>query len=183
MNLKVFCSLLLLILVSAGCRVESTDEIKAAYFPIADYIEVIAEELVGKTLIKEVRVNGKNERMTTQPTFEEWLQELDFFLKADINTASLANSYETTKQGDILTHELKPGERNKVKKIVVKYRNENIQEITFLIETTNPFYTSMTKGVLIHHGETGKVDQYAIENVQDVLFAKPNHLSIFGSIQ
>lgn len=169
--------------LSVGCRVESTDEFKAAYFPLADYIEVNAEDLVGKTLIKEVIVNGENEKLRTKPNAEVWLEELDFFLKADINTASLANSYETTKQGDNLTHELKPGERNKVKRISVKYYNENIREISFLMETKNPFYTSTTKGVLIHHGENGEIDQYSIENVQDVLFAKANKMIIFGSIQ
>lgn len=183
MNINIFGSLLFISLLLVGCRVQSTDEIKAAYFPIAEYIEVKADELEGKTLIKEVTVNGKNEIIRAQPTSEEWMEELDFFLKADINTSSLANSYETIKTEDILSHELKPGERNKVKKLLIKYHNENIKEITFQMETTNPFYTSTTIGILSHHGETGEIDQYSIENIQDVLFSKPNKLVISGSIQ
>ncbi len=183
MNLKILGSLLLILALSVGCRVESTDQNQAAYFPIADYIEVKADELEGSTLVKEVMVNGERERITAQPTAEEWLEELDFFLKADINTSSLANSYETTKTDDFLSHELKPGERNKVQKLMVKYHNNNIKEISFRMETSNPFYSSITRGVLSHHGETGKIDNYSIENVQDVLFSKPNRLIISATIR
>ncbi|MBW3467676.1 hypothetical protein [Arthrospiribacter ruber] len=184
MKLKYLISSLTLLWWLAACTDISNDRDsnEPAYFPIKEFTEVAVEKAYGKKLVKEVNINGQKDRTTTSPTEEEWLQELSFFLDADINRPALAQSYQTQRSESTLVHELKEGEKGKVKKMTVKYLEGNVKEVSFRSETKNPFYTSQTRGVLIFHSESGKLDQYSVENIQEVVFSRPNKVIISASI-
>lgn len=180
---SLFSSIFLLFFIW-GCSNLSEGDVdnEPAYFPIKEFVEVVAENSVGKKLSKEVNINGEKDRVTTTPTSEEWLKELGFFMEADINNPAFAQSYHTERSESVLIHELKEGEKGKVKKIVVKYIEGKVKEISFRSKTENPFYSSKTRGVMIFHSEYGELDQFSIENIQEVVFSKPNKLIISASI-
>lgn len=150
------------------------------YFPIKEYIEVHAEKLVGKNLVKTVNVNGETENSNSTPDLEEILKELDFFIQADINKPALTNAYETQRSERFLIHELKEGEKGKIKKIVVEYLGGDVKQVSFQSVTENPFYSSKTRGIVIIHDVTGLIDNFAVETLQEVIFSKPNRIIISG---
>jgi len=153
-----------------------------AYFPIKEFIEDQAQKLDKKRIRKHVKINGSLQKVDKILTKEDWLRELDFFVKADINKSSLASSYETQRSDKFLIHELKPGEKGKVKKIVVGYEGKLIKQISFQMRTEDTFYSSETRGVLYTHSETGLLDQISIEGLQKVIFFSPNKIIVYSSV-
>lgn len=184
MNVKYYLSSLLVLSMCWSCSniSDSAKGVETSYFPIKEFVEAKIPVIEGKTLRKEININGKNETTTDIPNAEEWLKELDFFLQADINKAVLANAYETERSEKFLIHELKEGEKGKVKKLVIQYLNGEVKQISFNALTKNPFYSSKTRGVLVLHSETREIDQYTIENIQEVVFSKPNKLVISATV-
>jgi hypothetical protein len=178
---------LIAVLVSVtlfGCVAENKNgnDSETVYFPMKDYIEVTALNLEGAGIIKELNLNGEKETIRDTLTAENWLEELDFFIKADISRPSLAGSYETQRSPDYLIHNLKEGEKGEVQKIVVKYEDEVIKEVSFSIKNSNLFYTSETRGVIFNQSLTGKLDHFVVETMQKVIFLKPNKMIINASV-
>jgi hypothetical protein len=180
---RIFNAVLILFIV-LGCsgKNKSGDQPTSVYFPIKEYVGVTTLELDGKGIIKELNVNGKKEIIRDTLNADEWLKELDFFIKADISRPSLAGSYETQRSAEYLTHTLKEGEKGEVQKIVIKYDGETIKEVTFKMKNSNLFYESETRGVIFNQSLTGRPDHYAIETVQKVIFLKPNKMIVNASI-
>jgi hypothetical protein len=176
----------LILAVAIGCSGENKSEGGAkpetVYFPMQEYVEVTSMGLDGKGIVKELNVNGEKETVRDTLSADEWLKELDFFLKADISRPSLAGSYDTQRSKDYLIHTLKEGEKGEVQKIVVKYDGEIIREVSFTIKNSNPFYESQTRGALFNQSLTGRLDHYAVETVQKVIFLKPNKMIVNASI-
>ena len=167
-----------------GCVAENKkgNDSETVYFPMKDYIEVTALSLEGEGIIKELNLNGEKETIRDTLTAEKWLEELDFFIKADISRPSLAGSYETQRSPEYLIHSLKEGEKGEVQKIVVKYEDEVIKEVSFSIKNSNLFYTSETRGVIFNQSLTGKLDHFVVETMQKVIFLKPNKMIINASV-
>ncbi|MDO9552740.1 hypothetical protein [Rhodonellum sp.] len=177
---------LILVVFLLGCN-GGKDQAKVldtepAYFPIKEFIEDQAKRLDKKGVRKRIEIKGKSQDVEKTLTTEDWLVELDFFVKADINRSSLANSYKTQRSEKFLIHELKPGEKGKVKKIVVGYEDKLIKQISFQMETDDTFYHSGTRGVLYTHSETGLLDQFSIEGTQKVIFFSPNKITVKASV-
>ena len=178
-----FIAVLILILV-AGCSSENETGIQSetVYFPLKDYIEVTASGMEGVGILKELNVNGEKETIRDTLTSEGWLKELDFFIKADIRRPSLSGSYETQRSAEYLIHTLKEGEKGEIQKIVVKYEGQIIKEVTFRMKSSNLFYNSETRGVIFNQSLTGRLDHYAVETVQKVIFLKPNKMIVNASV-
>jgi hypothetical protein len=155
---------------------------ETVYFPMKDYIEVTALGLDGKGIIKELNVNGEKEIIKDTLTSNLWLEELDFFKKADISRPSLSGSYETQKSADYLIHKLKEGEKGEVQRIVIKYEDGVIKEVSFFIKNSNLFYNSETRGVIFNQSQTGKLDHFVVETIQKVIFLKPNKMMVSASV-
>jgi len=155
---------------------------ETAYFPMKDYIEVTALGLEGTGIMKEVNVNGEKEIIRDTLTSDRWLEELDFFKKADISRPSLSSSYETQRSSEYLIHNLKEGEKGEVQRIVVRYEEGVIKEVSFFIKNSNLFYNSETRGVIFNQSLTGKLDHFAVETTQKVIFLKPNKMIVNASV-
>jgi hypothetical protein len=154
----------------------------SAFFPLKEYVEVQAEKLNGKTIRKRLIINGEQEEVEVVRSEEDWIQELDFFLDADINTKALSQSYDSQRSQEYLIHTLKEGENGRIKKIVVQYNEDKVKAISFHALTDNLIYSSETRGVIYTHSETGLLDHYIVENTQEVILLKPNKLIIYGSV-
>jgi hypothetical protein len=178
-----YLSLLFLFIVSCTESNKSVQESDVIYFPLKDYIEVLALKLDGSVLVKEVNFNGKKESFIDTLNTENWLKELDFFIQADINRPSLAAAYETQKNERAIIHELKEREKGRVKRIVVNYRGGEIKDITFISKSSNLFYTTETKGIIYNQSLNGKFDSYMVETSQKVVFFKPNKMIVIGSVK
>lgn len=153
-----------------------------AYFPLKEFVEVQAAKSSGKSIRKMVVINGEKETSEIVRNENDWLQELDFFIGADINTNALSQSYNTERSPEALIHTLKDGENGRIKKIVVKYEGGQVKSVSFHAKTENLIYTSETRGVLFTQAITGNLDNYVIENTQEVVFLKPNRLVVNASV-
>lgn len=153
------------------------------YFPMKDYIEVKAKELDGSLVVKEITINGEKENLEKEMGTEDWLKELELFRQADINKPSLSTSYETKRSKEYLIHELKPGEKAKIQKVVIKYEDTIIKELSFHAKSENPFYTSETRGVIFNQSLSGKIDHYVLDSYQKVVLMKPNRMVIKAVIR
>ena len=185
MKLKIYSSSMLILSILWSCTniSDSNRAVETNYFPVKEFVEVQIPKLNGKSVIKEININGEKEKSKKTPTQEEWIKELDFFLQADINSPVLSDSYDTQRSEKYLIHELREGEKGKIKKIVVQYMDEQVKELSFVLKTENPFYSSQTRGVLMFHGLTGEIDQYVLESIQEVVFSKPNKMIVRASIR
>lgn len=182
--MKYFFSSVIFLTLLWGCNniSESGKSEEPSYFPVKEYVEVHAAKLDGKTLYKEVTINGETEKTEGPVTVDQLMKELDFFIKADINSPALSDAYDTERSRRYLIHTLKEGAKGKVKKIVVQYYDEDVKEISFHMKTENPFYESETRGVLLWHASLWLIHQYNIEHYQKVKFMKPNRMIIKGDI-
>lgn len=185
MKLKIYSSSMLFLSILWSCTniSDSNSAVESNYFPVKEFVEVQIQKLNGKSVIKEININGEKEKSKKTPTQEEWIKEFDFFLQADINSPVLSDSYDTQRSEKYLIHELREGEKGKIKKIVVQYMDEQVKELSFVLKTENPFYSSQTRGVLMFHGLTGEIDQYILESIQEVVFSKPNKMIVRASIR
>lgn len=174
-----------LILLIVGCTEsnKTVQESEVLYFPLKDYVDVLALKLDGRVLNKEVTFNGEKETFIDTLNSENWLQELDFFIQADINKPSLKSAYDTQKTDRAITHQLKKGEKGKTKKIVVNYRGGEVKDITFISSSSNLFYTTETKGIIYNQSLNGEFDSYMVETTQKVIFFKPNKMIVIGSVK
>lgn len=182
--MKYYLLLISISLIISGCSVSDSNisESESVYFPLKDYFEVQALQLDGKGVNKEITVNGEREKIQKALSSEEWLKELEFFIQADINRPSLAGSYETKRSEKALIHELKPGEKGKIQRIVVNYNGKEVKDISFVSKSDNLFYSTETRGILYNQSLTGIIDNYVIETMQKVVFLKPNKIIITASI-
>jgi hypothetical protein len=185
MKAKYYASSLIILTMLWSCTniSDSNSSEGTTYFPIKEFIEIQISKLEGKSIAKEIIINGKKERSETTPTMDEWVKEFDLFIQSDINRPLLSGAYDTERSEKYLIHSLKEGEKGKVKKIVVQYVGEHISQISFISKTENPFYSSQVRGVLMFHGLTGEIDQYSLENIQEVVFSKPNKMIVSASIK
>jgi hypothetical protein len=185
MKVKYYASGLLILSILWSCTniSDSNSTSETNYFPVKEFIEVQIPKLEGKSVIKEIIINGEKERSEITPSIDEWMKEFDLFIQADINRPILSGAYDSQRSEKYLIHSLKEGEKGKVKKIVVQYVGEHISQISFISKTENPFYSSQVRGVLMFHGLTGEIDQYSLENIQEVVFSKPNKMIVSASIR
>src|SRR5690606_28717068 len=112
------------------------------------------------------------ERETSQQPFfaGEWRRELDVFVQADINKASLASAYETIKNDTLLLHRLKAGEKSSIQEIRISYQADKISRISFIAQLDNLFYSSDTQGELVLDSASGMIGSYRVKSVQKVWF-------------
>lgn len=182
MKQRFIAVLILVIIIGCSSENKSGNQAETVYFPIKEYTEVTALKLDGRGIYKELNVNGEKETIQDTLTTEDWLKELDFFIKADISRPSLAGSYETQRSAEYLIHTLKEGEKGEIQKIVVKFEEKIIKEVSFVIKNSNMFYNSETRGAIFNQSLTGKLDHYAIQTIQKVIFLKPNKMVVNASV-
>lgn len=161
---------------------ENALENAPGYFPMKEYFEVEAGKIQGVKLAKEVAINGKKEYSEQELNGAEWVKEFEFFIQADINKPTLSSAYDTKRSAEYLIHELKEGEKGKVKKIVVRYQGDIIRSISFHTKTENIFYSSEIRGTVFNTVD-GIFDHYTIESFQEIPFMKPNKMIVHGALK
>lgn len=185
LKLSYICSVCCVFLIFQSCDPAARDASMevTTYFPLRTFVDGLGEELSGQTVIKEVTVNGISEQSEQKFQKEDWLNEFEFFIQNDINKPALSSAYTISKVENITKYTLKEGEKNKTKELAVVYEKDQVRELSFLEKKKNFFYTSETKGVMVIDPETGNLSGYSIESYQDVLWSKPNRMTVEGKVK
>lgn len=156
---------------------------KLPYFDVKSFLDLELAKLDGSKVSKISRINGEEKEVELTYSLEQWKEEFEVFYQADINLPSLATSYSTDAKFDLLIHELLPGEKGKVKQIIVRFNGNYPGSISFKMKEENLFYTSTTMGEFYLNQSTGKLDHYSIETTQKVVFVKPTNIKIQGLVR
>lgn len=154
------------------------------YFDLKGFIEKEIAELPDSIFVsKGARINWKEDIKTTKLSKEQIAEELEVFVKADINKPSLATAYDTEVVKRFLIHELKPDEKGELKKMTVTYGNDEVTAVELMIKKESTFYNSTTIAKLYMAANTFNIDHYSIETTQKILFMDPNNVKVTGSLR
>lgn len=152
------------------------------YFLLKDFVKGQINILDEVKVRKMTSIKGKVENTEQQMDIDDWRKELDIFIQADINKASLSTSYATEKNDGYIVHRLKPGEKSSIQEIKVAYYGDKISEISFTSHQQNIFYTSESEGVLRVDTATGKISSYQVRGTQKVWFLPTNKIEVKGEV-
>ena len=185
MNLKNTFASLFLLVAAFACAPAAEEPLRDAlpYFDLRAFLNLELKELDGMKVIKTSEINGEKQALEQVYTEQDWKEELDYFYAADINLPSLATSYSTKAFSDNLVHKLLPEAKGKVKELSVRYVQNYPAWISFKIKEEYLFYSTTTLGEAYLNQATGKLDHYALETTQKVMFLSPTHIKISGIIQ
>ncbi|MCH7407780.1 hypothetical protein MM239_00105 [Belliella sp. DSM 111904] len=177
----IYCFALLLM----ACEDEQVNrgEYVPPYFQLDSFVLLQDSLLQDYGLTKSVQLNEKKEDVKLTPQNVDWLGELDFFSKADINSPALATAYLEEIKGDSTVYTLKKGEKNKVKTLAVRFFDDKRpRSISFVMENDNIFYQSKTKGDMQIDANTGLVSAYQISGNQKVVFLSPIEMKVEATV-
>ncbi len=184
---KVLWAFLLFTHVLLGCRQEEEKPFSnptqiEQYFPLKAFIEDKLPEMDGLEVEKSLRL-GENEEKSRQVFDQEaWRRELDIFIHADINKASLADAYHTVEDQNSKAHSLKEGEKGEVRllKIFWGEDKQDLDSIYFVREKSTLFYSSFAEGTLVIY--EGQIHNYKVYGEQKVWFLPNNRMYLEGRV-
>jgi hypothetical protein len=153
------------------------------YFDLKGYMNEAIKGLEQAKVTKISRIEGVDTTVVVTLTEEQWRDELDIFIEADINKTSLVSSYDTKVKNEFLIHDLLPNAKGDVKNITVSIIDDEVHLIKVKITKENIFYSSVTKAELYISNVTKKLDHYTIEATQKIWFLKPNNVKIMGALR
>ncbi|MDX5337907.1 MAG: hypothetical protein LPK25_02695 [Cyclobacteriaceae bacterium] len=156
---------------------------KLPYFDLKSFLDLEISKLDSVLVTKTSRINGQESVVDTLYREEDWKEEFEVFYQADINLPSLVASYSTDAKFDLLIHELIPGEKGKVKQLVVRFAGNYPGSVSFKMSEENLFFSTTTLGEFYLNQQTQKLDHYTIETTQKVIFMKPTNIKIQGIIK
>jgi len=151
------------------------------YFPLSQYFNEQITHLDGRSVQKNVTINGESHQVEQVLHERDWREEFDWFIQSDINKASLAGAYHTEEDGNITRHTLKPGEKGILQVLEVTYDGEKVKEIRMATSRENTFYASNASS-RITTGQDGLINTYYIESTQKVWFLNPNNLTVSSEV-
>ncbi len=167
------------LLLACQSEISDREDFVPPYFQLEEFITEQAMLLEGNQLSKAVQFGETEEQIMLIPSKEEWLQELDFFIQADINRPALAASYEVSKTDGQITYTLKKGEKSKLKTLVIKLDSDGYPtKVDFEMMGSNTFYESKTEGWLTVDTTSGLIDAFKINGEQKVVFLSPISMEV-----
>ena len=131
-----------LIFLSYSCTpIEQNKTEKVAYFSLKNYFEKEAERLNGLNLQihKTVAINGVNEHKLVK--INNFKNELNTFITADINKASWRGAFKVKKNENLALYTT-DNIKIPVKKVEIRYQNNKVKSIQIFLRTVNILYHS-----------------------------------------
>lgn len=178
-----FGILILAIFGLFSCVGEISNEIdQDPYFDLKGFVEENIQKLDSVQVAKVSQVQGDQKEVTVVYSKQDWEEEFSIFKEADINKASMLQSYKTTSSDELLVHEALPDSKEKVKYIKVAYDNGSVSSVSIKIEDDNLFYSTTTMAAIYVNNATKLIDKYAIETTQKIWFLDENDMKIEGKI-
>lgn len=152
------------------------------YFDLKGFVEENIQKVDNVDVAKTSQIQGEEKEVEAVYSIKEWEEEFSIFKEADINKTSMLKSYKTTTSDDLLTHELLPNSKEKVKYIKVTYDNGSVSSVSIKIADDNLFYASTTLAEIHIDSSTKLIDHYSIETSQKIWFLDENNMKIQGTI-
>lgn len=152
------------------------------YFDLKGFIDENIQKVDKVEVNKTSQIQGEEKEVKVVYSIKEWEEEFSIFKEADINKASMLQSYKTSTTDDLLIHELKPKSKEKVKYIKVTYDNGVVSSVSIKIADDNLFYASTTLAEIYIDSSTKLMDHYSIETSQKIWFLDENNMKIQGTI-
>lgn len=166
-----------------SCVNESANALeKQPYFDLEGFIEEKIQVIDSVEVAKTSQIQGDEKQVVVVYSIKDWEEEFGIFKESDINKTSLSQSYETTTSDDMLTHELFPKTKGKVKYIKVTYFEDEVNSVSIKIAEDNLFYSSTTLADIHMSKATKLIDHYSIETTQKIWFMDANDMKIQGTI-
>jgi len=111
------------------------------YFDLDGYFKKEARRLTktNQSIEKTVIVNGKAESKNVK--IDNWEQEFNSFIAADINKASWKSAFKVEKTNEFETY-TSNSEKIPVKKLIISFSDEKVVAIKIFIVNTNDLYVS-----------------------------------------
>ncbi|WP_158855783.1 hypothetical protein [Lunatibacter salilacus] len=184
-KLPIQVGLMLLLLVSCSKTEQAPPENPTQlnkYFPMVQFVQDQIPQLDGREVSKKLTIKGKEEALTMVMNAEGWRKELDLFIQADINKNSLATSYATQENAQLLQHTLIPGEKGDIQQMKIHRSGDKISRIDFSFKKENLFYLSEGSGSLEMTADGKHLSSYEVNGYQKVWFLPANIMSTEGKI-
>ncbi|SFU09525.1 hypothetical protein SAMN04489724_3906 [Algoriphagus locisalis] len=152
------------------------------YFDLKGFIEEHIQKVDKAEVTKTSQIQGEEKEVEVIYSKKDWEEELSIFKDADINKASMLQSYKTSKSDDLLVHEALPKSKEKVKYIKVTYENGAVSSVSIKIADDNLFYASTTLAEIHINSSTKLMEHYSIQTSQKIWFLDENNMKIQGKI-
>ncbi len=173
--MKNFLKISLLILVCGCTSAPKIDTQHQTFYDISGYFTSEAKRLTERkaSVQKTVRKNNETEQKILSNI--DWLKELDLFISSDINKPAWLRSYIETRSDSIIRYS--PIDSNlKIKSIIIKELNGDIQSVYIQKYTKNFLYTSSEE--LFYYPDS----IYKMTRVQKVIWLGETTYAIEGKI-
>lgn len=161
-----------LVLLSISCVQEEKVQTQATpYFDLENYFKAEASRLTktNPQLHKTVIVNGQIE--SRDVTINDWEQEFESFIDADINKAAWRGSFKVQKDS-VTTIYSTQDDKIPVKKLVISLKDNNVSAIVAIVKNTNKLYTSTDS--LTYYPDS----LYQIKKTQQIIFMEPKNYDV-----
>ncbi|RAI94793.1 hypothetical protein [Algoriphagus yeomjeoni] len=152
------------------------------YFDLKGFVEENIQKLDSVEVTKVSQIQEEENEVSVVYSIQDWEEEFSVFKEADINKASMLQSYKTSISDDLLTHEALPKSKEKVKYIKVTYENDAVSSVSIKIADDNLFYSTTTLASIYIDTSTKLIDRYSIETSQKIWFLDENDMKIKGTI-
>lgn len=162
-----------------ACTPEIDKSAKVQYYPWENYLNAQIDSLTKHPVIvqKSINLDGKKEQKNLSSI--DWKQEWSMFLRADLNTAAAASSYDNLSEEGLIYYSLKSGEDLPVKKLLIHLDGlERPAKVEILIEEKNFLFESQKK--MHMNFSNGKVQTYSIDGTQQMRWMSPTKFQLMG---
>lgn len=152
------------------------------YFSIRELVDDQIVALKGKRVSKATQLGDQVEKIDRVLDSADWRVEFDIFIQADINKASLANSYDTKETNDEILHTRIEGEPGDVQEMRIQRQNGRVEKVSFSFRKESLFYLSEGDAAMELDVQTGLVSHYYVNGRQKVWFLPANTMRVTGEI-
>ena len=155
---------------------------KDPYFDLKGFVEENIQKVDSVEVAKISQIQEEEKEVNVVYSIKDWEEEFSIFKEADINKASMLQSYKTTTSDNLFTHEAPPNSKEKVKFVKVTYEEGAVSSVSIKIEDDNLFYSTTTLAAIYIDKDTKLIDHYSIETTQKIWFLDKNDMKIEGAI-
>jgi len=173
--------ILLVLLLTACTETENTIQSKQ-YYDLAGTLNEHISRLESKhpQVEKTVVIKDKQDKIVTSDI--DWNKELELFLQTDLNKQSYQSAYTIQKEENVISYQLKAGEKMPVKQLIVKLDAKGLpQHIEAEMYAKNYLYESEKK--LTADFESNHLKRYQITGYQQLFIGSKKTFSIEGKIK
>ncbi|MEQ9402373.1 MAG: hypothetical protein RIM99_02205 [Cyclobacteriaceae bacterium] len=170
-----------LVLILAGCGNLKPDTVLVSSFPDVDsLLKNDASVPFGKSLNKDVRLDGETESGSLEMDSAKWKKELSFIQEINPNQPGYVGAFERIRSDNKDELILKEGEKGSLKKLTVERSEKGISSLEAIIHEDKDVFV-YHKEIKIHFND-GLISSYEIDGYQKILMKDTIRFRIVGAV-